>query len=177
MARQNDEESTNRKAPEREPQPMASSRRGGGTRFPDKQQMSQLTLFAGTAANFPTRGGKAQDLRGAHAPRRPRVPKPETKGGRSSSATMEEVASHLRDALKQTIVRNLILLGTRTKTAWRSVSDGRKSLWKLGALGVVHRALRNAYFAERGLVSVLHRRFRDRLEEVEASAQLSLALG
>jgi len=55
---------------------------------------------------------------------------------------------------KRTIARKLIVLGVRPKTAWRRVYEGRKSLWALSHDAAVHRGLRNAYFAERGLVSV-----------------------
>jgi len=54
---------------------------------------------------------------------------------------------------KRTIALRLIRLGLPRSTAWRSVYDGRKSLWALshypGNLG-----LRNAYFERRGLVSL-----------------------
>lgn len=91
------------------------------------------------------------------------------------SAAREEYALQKLDArirrrlrailLKQwkrprTIARKLVALGARRKTAWRRVYEGRKSLWALSHDPVVDRALRNAYFAERGLVSLvgLHRR-------------------
>ncbi len=77
---------------------------------------------------------------------------------------------------RRTIVRNLIQLGVSRKTAWRRVYEGRKSLWTLSHDAAVDRALRNAYFAERGLVS-LAERYRTRLEQLVAPAQLTLALG
>jgi len=55
---------------------------------------------------------------------------------------------------KRTIARKLIKLGVRPKTAWRRVYEGRKSLWTLSHDPAVDRGLRNAYFAERGLVSL-----------------------
>lgn len=58
---------------------------------------------------------------------------------------------------KRTIARRLIRLGIRRQTAWRRVYGGRKSLWVLSHDPAVDRALRNAYFAERGLVSLLDR--------------------
>lgn len=58
---------------------------------------------------------------------------------------------------KPTIARRLIRLGVKPKTAWRSVYAGRKSIWALSRAPAVHRGLRNAYFAERGLVSLLER--------------------
>jgi hypothetical protein len=64
----------------------------------------------------------------------------------------------------------------RRKTAWQRVYEGRKSLWALSHDAAVDRGLRNAYFAERGLVS-LAARYRTRLEQIAAPAQLTLALG
>jgi RNA-directed DNA polymerase len=55
---------------------------------------------------------------------------------------------------KRTIARRLISLGIRPKTAWRRVYEGRKSLWVLSHDPAVDRALHNAYFADRGLVSL-----------------------
>jgi RNA-directed DNA polymerase len=76
---------------------------------------------------------------------------------------------------KRTIARRLIRLGVRRRTAWRRVYAGRKSLWALSIDPSVHRGLRNAYFAERGLVSL-----KDRFEAIWAGilapAQLTLML-
>ena len=58
---------------------------------------------------------------------------------------------------KRTIARRLIRLGVKPRTAWRRVYAGRKSLWALSHDSAVHRGLRNAYFAERGLVSLKDR--------------------
>jgi group II intron reverse transcriptase/maturase len=58
---------------------------------------------------------------------------------------------------KRTIARRLIRLGVKPRTAWRRVYAGRKSLWALSHDAAVHRGLRNAYFAERGLVSLKER--------------------
>jgi hypothetical protein len=58
---------------------------------------------------------------------------------------------------KQTIARRLIRLGVNRRTAWRRVYEGRKSLWALSHDPAVERGLRNAYFAERGLVSLRER--------------------
>jgi group II intron reverse transcriptase/maturase len=58
---------------------------------------------------------------------------------------------------KRTIARRLIRLGVRPKTAWRGVYGGRKSIWRLSHSPAVDRGLRNAYFAERGLVSLKER--------------------
>lgn len=65
---------------------------------------------------------------------------------------------------KRTIVRRLIRLGANRMTVWRRVYAGRKSLWALSHVSAVDRGLRNAYFAERGLVSL-----RDRLRPIWAA--------
>jgi len=88
-----------------------------------------------------------------------------TKGIRS---LVRHVDAHLRRRLraivlkhwrrKRTMARRLIRLGVKPKTAWRRVYGGRKSLWALSHDYAVERAgLRNVYFAERGLVSLLDR--------------------
>ena len=56
---------------------------------------------------------------------------------------------------KRTIANRLIGLGVSRKTAWRRVYAGKKSMWSLSKDAATHRGLRNAYFAERGLVSLL----------------------
>lgn len=81
--------------------------------------------------------------------------------------TLAQLDAHIRRRLraiqlkhwkkKRTIAKKLIALGIRFATAWRSVYAGRKSLWALSHSPVVDRALRNAYFAERGLISLLER--------------------
>lgn len=58
---------------------------------------------------------------------------------------------------KRTIARRLIRLGVQARTAWRRIYQGRKSLWALSHDTVVHQGLSNAYFAERGLVSLRQR--------------------
>lgn len=52
---------------------------------------------------------------------------------------------------KRTIVRKLIGLGVRSKTAWRQVYEGRKSIWALSHTWAVERALKNSLWEERGL--------------------------
>ena len=58
---------------------------------------------------------------------------------------------------KRTIARKLIRLGVNRKTAWRGTYAGRQSRWALSHNLAVHQGLRNAYFAERGLVSLVKR--------------------
>jgi hypothetical protein len=77
---------------------------------------------------------------------------------------------------KRTIVRNLITLGIARRTAWHRVYEGRKSLWALSHSSAVDRGLRNAYFAERGLVSLVER-WVERTQHIAAPAQLTLSLG
>lgn len=77
---------------------------------------------------------------------------------------------------KSTIARRLIRLGVRPQTAWRRVYQGRRSLWALSHDPAVDRALRNAYFAERGLMS-LSDRFRPLWAAIAAPVQQLLPLG
>ena len=76
---------------------------------------------------------------------------------------------------KRTTARRLIRLGVRPKTAWRRVYEGRQSIWALSHNPAVDRGLRNAYFAERGLVSLLEL-FRPLWAAINAPAQLLLPL-
>ncbi len=77
---------------------------------------------------------------------------------------------------KRFIARRLIKLGVKPKTAWRSVYKGHKSLWALSHVPAVERGLRNAYFAERGLVSIAEK-WRADARYIDVPAQLLLALG
>jgi group II intron reverse transcriptase/maturase len=100
--------------------------------------------------------------------------------------TLKWLDSHIRRRLraiqlkhwkrKRTMARRLIQLGVRAKTAWRNIYQGRKSFWKLSHSPAVDRGLRNAYFAERGLVS-LAERWRKRQPTIVAPVQLTLPLG
>jgi group II intron reverse transcriptase/maturase len=58
---------------------------------------------------------------------------------------------------KRTIARRLIRLGVRPTTAWRYTYAGRQSRWAMSHNSAVHQGLPNAYFAERGLVSIAGR--------------------
>jgi hypothetical protein len=77
---------------------------------------------------------------------------------------------------KRTRARKLIKLGVRPRTAWRRVYAGRKSLWALSHDSAVHRGLRNAYFAERGLVFLVDL-LRDKLSAMDAPTQLEMTWG
>ena len=74
------------------------------------------------------------------------------------------------------MARKLIGLGVKPKAAWRGVYDGRKSIWALSHTPAVERGFRNAYFAERGLVSLLET-WEVKPRYLVASAQLLLRLG
>ena len=52
------------------------------------------------------------------------------------------------------IVKRLIKLGVRPKTAWRVIYRGRQRTWALSHCSAVDRGLNNAYFAEQGLFSL-----------------------
>lgn len=100
--------------------------------------------------------------------------------------TLQRLDAHIRRRLraiqlahwktKRTIARKLIKLGVAPHTAWRNVYGGRKSLWALSHCPAVDRGLRNAYFAERGLVS-LAERWEVLFQRIVAPAQLALSLG
>lgn len=102
--------------------------------------------------------------------------------------TLQVIDSHIRRRLraillrqwktKRTIAHRLIGLGVKKDTAWRTVYGGRRSLWKLSHTPAVDRGLRNAYFAERGLVSLAGRWRQNALCPIVAPApQLTLSLG
>jgi group II intron reverse transcriptase/maturase len=74
---------------------------------------------------------------------------------------------------RSTIARRLVRLGVKRKTAWQRIYQGRQSLWALSHSPAVDRGLRNAYFAERGLVS-LRERFLQLWAAVRAPQQLCL---
>jgi len=77
---------------------------------------------------------------------------------------------------KRTVTRKLIQLGVAPTLVRRIVYGGRKSAWAMGHNPAIHRGLRNAYFAERGLVS-LGNEWTQRHQAIVAPAQLVLALG
>jgi RNA-directed DNA polymerase len=74
---------------------------------------------------------------------------------------------------KRTIVRKLISLGVKARTAWRSIYNDRKKLWKLSHIPVVERALPNRHWSARGLVSLWDRWHRIQ-ERINAPVQLTL---
>jgi len=101
--------------------------------------------------------------------------------------TFNGLDSHIRRRLralvlrhwktKRTIVRKLIRLGVKPGTAWRGLYRGRQSRWALSHNPAVDRGLRNAYFVERGLVSLVSRWKELQARAVVAPVQLTLELG
>lgn len=100
--------------------------------------------------------------------------------------TLSSLDAHIRRRLraiqvrhwktKRTTVRKLLALGVGRKLAWRTAYAGRRSVWAVSRTPAMHQALRNAYFAERGLVSLVDH-YRMHCKLVVAPAQLRLALG
>jgi RNA-directed DNA polymerase len=103
----------------------------------------------------------------------------------SEQFTLRALDAHIRRRLRAillhhwrrrpTIVRNLIALGVRRKSAWQGVYKGRRSLWALSHIPQVDRALRPRFFTDRGLVSLVELHHRAH-QEIVAPAQLNLEL-
>lgn len=103
----------------------------------------------------------------------------------ASEQDLRALDAHLRRRLRaiyckqakrqRTLVRKLIALGVPPQSAWRGVYGGRKSAWALSHTPAVDNGLRNAYFARRGLVSLVGLR-REMLEGIAAPGQLPLGL-
>lgn len=99
---------------------------------------------------------------------------------------LQHLDSHIRRRLralklqdwktKRTIARKLIELGVSVPPGVASRLWGRKSTWALAHDAAVDRGLRNAYFAERGLMS-LQQQWSKNARYIEAPEQLKLALG
>ncbi len=78
--------------------------------------------------------------------------------------TMQGLDAHIRRRLRAiqlkhwkkgpTIVRNLIAMGIKRKTAWATVYDGHRSIWHLSHRPAVDRALNRAFFTRKKLVSL-----------------------
>jgi hypothetical protein len=102
---------------------------------------------------------------------------------------MRRIDAHVRRRLRaivlhhwkrqRTIARRLIGHGVAPHTAWHAVYAGKKSTWALSHAPAVDHALRNAYFAKRGLVSVaeLHRTSRPKLPIAPAHPTMALEQG
>lgn len=89
----------------------------------------------------------------------------------SEMQAMRKIDAHIRRRLRaiilrhwkrrRTIARKLVALGVKRQSAWRQIYAGRKSWWALSHTHAVDHGLRNAFFANRGLISVVdmhHRR-------------------
>ena len=103
----------------------------------------------------------------------------------SEQYTLRALDAHIRRRLraivlrhwkrKRTIARRLVKLGVKSRSAWRQVYAGRKSWWALSHTHAVDNGLRNAYFAKRGLISVIDlHRVRHQQVVVPESPQLAL---
>lgn len=105
----------------------------------------------------------------------------------AAERTLQGLDAHIRRRLRalvlrhwgrrRTIARRLIRLGVKPRTAWNGVYKGHCSWWALSHSPAVDRGLRNAYFAERGLVSLVGRRRELHARGVIAPAQMELVLG
>ena len=99
---------------------------------------------------------------------------------------MRRIDAHIRRRLRaillhhwkrqRTIARRLVALGVAPQSAWRAVYAGKKSTWALSHAPAVDHGLRNAFFAERGLISAA-RPHRDRRPAINAPAHPTMALG
>lgn len=100
--------------------------------------------------------------------------------------TLGSLDAHIRRRLRaiqlkqwkrrSTIARELIQHGIRSKSAWRSVYAGRKSIWTMSHMPTVDRALPNSHWDERGLVPLIVR-YQKHSARIVAPVQLTLALG
>jgi RNA-directed DNA polymerase len=77
---------------------------------------------------------------------------------------------------QRTIARRLIALGVRPQTAWHAVYAGKTSTWALSHAAAVEHGLRNAYFAERGLISLAELHHNNQRPAITAPAHPTMAL-
>ncbi len=99
--------------------------------------------------------------------------------------TLTGIDAHIRRRLralqlkhwkrKRTIARKLIKLGVRRKTAWRTVYEGRRSLWALSHTYATERGLPNSLWEKRGLFS-LHKSWCNTRKQIAVSIQFKLNL-
>ena len=80
---------------------------------------------------------------------------------------------------KATVAQRLSQLGVKWARAWQGVYEGSKSTWALSHTSAVDRGLRNAYFAERGLVNLadLWRINAERIAALSQQQELLLVWG
>src|SRR6476661_1311796 len=96
--------------------------------------------------------------------------------------TLQTLDAHIRRRLRaivlrhwkrrRTIVRRLTRLGARASTAGRAVYRENKSWWALSAAQPVNKALSNAYFRDRNLLSLRERWRELRSQSVVGPTQL-----
>jgi group II intron reverse transcriptase/maturase len=101
--------------------------------------------------------------------------------------TLQNLDAHIRRRLRalllrqwkrrRSIARRLTRMGVRPETAWANIYKGRRSWWALSHIYAVDRALRSAYFAERGLISLEERWYELQPPSANASTQLTLGWG
>jgi len=77
---------------------------------------------------------------------------------------------------RRTIARKLIQRGIKSKSAWRSVYEGRKSVWAMSHMWSVDRALKNSYWEALGFKPLVQR-YRSHSARMVAPVQYVLALG
>jgi hypothetical protein len=100
--------------------------------------------------------------------------------------TLHNLDAHIRRRLRAVLLRHwkrrrfiarrLIRLGVKPSTAWRGIYKESQSWWALSRCYPVQRGLRNAFFAERGLVS-LEAEWMERHPALIAPQQLVLFAG
>jgi RNA-directed DNA polymerase len=77
---------------------------------------------------------------------------------------------------RRTIVRNLIALGVKRRSAWKGIYQAKRSWWALSHSYAVDQGLRTRYFTDRGLLLLVDMHHRAH-EAVVAPAQLTLEWG
>jgi len=146
-----------------------------GKTVPVNEQWIQPGLPFETAEDPADAGASGGPDSNPREPEPYEAPKSEDKDEYVSLVTMESVTRMLGKS-KRSIAIQLIRLGVSRKTAWRSVYDGRKSLWALSHSPAVDRGLCNAYFAKRGLVSIWEK-WQSKRPDIVALAQPVLSPG
>ncbi len=108
--------------------------------------------------------------------------------GPSENRTLHGFEAHTRRRLraiqlkhwkrKRTIMRRLIRLGCRPRTALKYLyKEGRRSIWALSHCPPVDHALNNEFFRDLGLLPLLERRAELQLKHTVVRAQLRLPFG
>ena len=92
----------------------------------------------------------------------------------SDTTALTALDAHTRRRLRAIAIRHW---RRKRRDNWRPLKPGRRSWWFLSNTSRVTRALSNARFAERGLISLVVEWQRYQLLNATAPVQLSLALG